>query len=100
FHTGSVGIAIGTFVGLATHLAPGTLFTRLVLNMIGVVLVFEGIRSLWHLHIAAATATGTGSDAAAMSQLSSGHPMHWAFLYSAVAALILFALYGVVIHIQ
>ena len=97
-HTASVGIAIGAFVGLAAHLGTGTLFTRMVLNMIGVVLVFEGIRSLWHLHLAAATATGTGSDAEAMSRLSGGHPVLWAFLYSAVGALILFALYGVVVH--
>jgi len=99
-HTASVGIAIGAFVGLATHLAPGTIFTRLVLNLIGVVLVFEGLRSLWHLHIAAATTTGTGSDAEAMSRISGSHPMHWAFLYSAVAALILFVLFRVVMNLQ
>ena len=100
WHTASVGIAIGAFVGLATHLAPGAMFTRLVLNLIGVVLVYEGFRSLWYLHLAAATTTGTGSDAEAMSRISGGHPMHWAFLYSAVAALILFALFGLVISVQ
>ncbi len=99
-HTASVGIAIGAFVGLATHLAPGALFVRLILNLIGVVLVYEGLTSLRHLYLTAATVTGTGSDAEAMTQVSGGHPSHWAFLYSAIAILILFVLIWIVLNVH
>ncbi|MFC1606854.1 M50 family metallopeptidase [Candidatus Latescibacterota bacterium] len=99
-HTASVGIAIGAIVGLVTHLAPGTIITRSLLNLIGLVLVYEGIRSLWTLYLVTATTTKTGSDAEAMSRISGGHPLHWAFLYSSVAALIIFALFGFVMNVK
>lgn len=99
-HTAVVGIAIGAIVGLVTHLAPGTIFALSLSNLIGVVLVYAGIRSLWSLYLAAVTTTGTGSDAEAMSRIGGGHPINWAFLFSAVAALILFALFGVVMNVQ
>ena len=98
-HTASVGIALGALLGLMTHIAPGTLPTRLLLNLIGVVLVYEGIRSLWILHVASATMTDTGSDAEAMSRLSGGRPLHWALVYSAAAVLILLVLVGGVMNL-
>lgn len=88
-HTRTVGIAFASIVGILSILSPGSLLTRLVLNLIGVILVYEGFRSLWTLHLISATHTGTGSDAESMAELHGGHPIYWSTIFSVIAVVLL-----------
>jgi len=91
-HTRTVAIAFASIVGI---LSPGSLLTRLVLNLIGVVLIYEGFRSLWTLHLISATRSGTGSDAEAMAELLGRHPIYWSMLFSVIALAIVLAIIAV-----
>jgi len=53
-HTASVGIAMAATLGLVTHFAPDSLLCRFCLNFVGMLLLLEGIRSLWLLQRASA----------------------------------------------
>jgi len=96
-HTRTVGIAFASIVGIVSILAPGTLLTRLVLNLIGVVLVYEGFRTLWTLHMISATHSGTGSDAEAMAELHGRHPIYWSMVFSVIALAIVASLFAVLL---
>ena len=88
-HTASIGLMTGAVVGLVTHIAPDTIYLRLTLNLIGMILIYEGFKSLWQLNILSAVEVTTGSDAEAMSRIVGGKPIHWALFYSIVAVSIL-----------
>jgi hypothetical protein len=83
--TATLGTAVAAFLGLFSSLFPGALPTRFLLNLMGVILVWQGLRALKTLWRISATATGTGSDAEAMARLTGRSAMHWAVVFGGIA---------------
>ena len=91
-HTATVGMVVATTLGLFSTFFPGTMATRFLLNLMGVILVSQGIRAMKTLWEISVTETGTGSDAEEMSHLTGRSPMHWAIVLGGITATILLVL--------
>lgn len=83
-HTAAVGATVAAFLGLCSTLFPGALTTRFLLNLMGVILIWQGARALWTLLVISATTGGTGSDAEALARLSGRSALQWAVVLAGI----------------
>lgn len=83
-HTAAVGAAVAALLGLCSTLSPGALATRFLLNLMGVILVWQGVRALWALLVISATASDTGSDAEVLARLSRRSALQWAIVLAGI----------------
>jgi hypothetical protein len=83
--TAAVGAAVAAFLGLFSTLFPTALPTRFLLNLMGVILIWQGARALWTLLVLSATTRGTGSDAEALARLTGRSALHWAVILGGLA---------------
>ena len=98
-HTAAIGTVVATILGLCSTLLPGALATRFLLNLMGVILVWEGFRAFKTLWAISATQTGTGSDAEAMADLSGRSALHWAIVFSGIALVAFLAILSLAISV-
>lgn len=97
-HTAAVGQVIALTLGLVGFLFPESLAARYLLNLLGVILVWQGLAALRHLHVASRREKNTGSDAETMAGLAGRTPAHWATVYGGIALLILLLVVGAAFH--
>ncbi len=84
-HTAAVGATVAAFLGLFSTLFPAALATRFMMNLMGVILIWQGARALWTLLVLSATSSGTGSDAETMARLTGRSALHWAVMLAGIA---------------
>ena len=84
-HTAFVGIGLAAAIGMAAILFPNSLGARFLINLFGVILVLEGLKSLWVLHIQSITQRGSDSDAEVMSRVCGMPAFLWALVYSVIS---------------
>ncbi len=96
-HTAAIGTAVAALLSLSSALLPGVLPIRFLLNLLGVILVWQGAKALKSLWMISATGNNTGSDAEAMAVLAGRSPLHWAFVFSAIALVAFLAILGLVV---
>ena len=95
-HTAALGVLMAATLALFSTLFPGKMATRFLLNLMGVILIWHGIRAIKALCRLSATEDNTGSDAEAMAQLTGRSPLHWAIVFGGIAAVILLVLVAAV----
>jgi len=93
-HTAAVGTTVAAILGLSSTLLPGALPTRFLLNLMGVILIWQGFKALKSLWAISATRTDTGSDAEAMAHLTGRSPLHWAIVFGGIALVALLIIVG------
>ncbi len=84
-HTAAVGATVAALLGLCSSLFPGALATRFLLNLMGVILIWQGARAIWTLLVISVTASGTGSDAEVLARLSGRSALHWTVVLACIA---------------
>lgn len=82
--TAFLGVATSKVVALSTTLTFIPAAPRFVSNLLGVLLMWEGMRALWTLLVLSATTTGTNSDAEALARMSGRSPLYWAVVLTGV----------------
>lgn len=95
--TATVGVAVAAILGLFSTLLPGSLATRLLLNLMGVILVWQGFRAMKALWAISATERDTGSDAEAMASLAGRSAMHWAVVFGGIALVAFLVIVGLAV---
>jgi len=95
-HTATVGVVVAATLGLFSTLFPGTVATRFLLNLMGVILIWQGIRAIKTLFLVSASESDTGSDAEVMAHLAGRSTLHWAVVFGGIAAVILLVLIAAV----
>ena len=80
-----IGHHVAAVFGLVSFFAPGGYGCQLLLNLMGVLLVWRGFRSIWVLFRVSRTQLGSGSDAEVMARLAGGSPAHWSIVYGGIA---------------
>ena len=95
-HTAAVGVVVAATLGLFSTLFPSTIATRFMLNLMGVILIWQGIRAIMTLFRLSVSENETGSDAEAMAHMTDRSALHWAIVFSGIAAVILFVLVATV----
>ena len=90
-HTVAVGIIASAVIGLCT-LWPNEGATQVMMNLMGVILIWHGAEALKVLLKLSARETHTGSDAEAMAAMTGRHPLHWALAFCGIAVVILLIL--------
>ena len=97
-HTAAVGAVAAALLGLLTTLLPGATATRFLLNLVGVILVWQGLRAIWILCTVSARRKGTPSDAETLAQLTGHSALYWAVVFGGIAlaicSLVLFLAVG------
>ena len=96
-HTATVGTVVAAILGLFSTLLPGAMATRFLLNLMGVILIWQGFKALRILWAISATTTDTGSDAEAMAHLTGRSAMHWAVVFSGIALVALLVIVGLAV---
>ncbi|MBU0719170.1 MAG: M50 family metallopeptidase [Planctomycetes bacterium] len=97
-HTIVIGHVVALTLGTIGLLAPGSLTERFLMNLLGVVLVWQGLVAIWDLYRLSATQSRTGSDAEAMAVVAGGTPLLWAVVYGGLAIVILLVLGSALLH--
>lgn len=97
-HTATVGAVVAAFLGLFTTLSPGATATRFLMNLMGVILVWQGFKALKTLWVISATTRGTGSDAEAMANLAGRSAIHWAVIFSGIALVAFLVIIGLAVR--
>jgi len=98
-HTAAVGTAVAAALGLCSTLLPGAMATRFLLNLMGVILIWQGFKALKALWAISATETGTGSDAEAMAHLSGRSTAHWAVVFAGIAVVAVLVIVGAAVRV-
>jgi len=96
-HTAAVGTLVAAILGLCSTLLPGALPTRFLLNLMGVILIWEGFKEIRTLFVISATKTGTGSDAETMARLTGRSALHWAVVFGGIALVALLVIVGLAV---
>jgi hypothetical protein len=86
--TVAVGAAVAGVLWLCCDLVPGALFSRFLLNLMGVILVWDGYEALKTLWALSASRRGTGSDAEAMARWAGWSPLLWVAVFGGIAAVV------------
>lgn len=97
-HTAVVGHITAAALGLVGAFCPGSLAHRFTLNLVGVILVWEGVKALGSLYVQSAVTSGTGSDAEVMAELKGRSPVFWTFVFGGIAIAGLFLVCGAALH--
>ena len=92
-HTAAIGVIVSAGLGFCSVLFPNALMTRFLMNFLGVLLIWQGIRALKVLLILSITKENTGSDAEALGRLTNKHPLYWALVFCGIAIGILLVVY-------
>lgn len=92
-HTAVVGIITATVLGLST-LWPDATAARITMNLMGVILVWQGFKALKVLWVVSTTQTDTGSDAEAMAHLTGRSAMYWTVVFGGIALVAFLAIVG------
>jgi len=98
-HTAAVGTVVAAILGLCSTLLPGALATRFLLNLTGVILIWEGFKALKTLWATSATQTGMGSDAEAMADLTGRSALHWAVVFGGIAIVAFMVIVGLAVRV-
>jgi len=98
-HTAAVGTAVAAALGLCSTLLPGAMATRFLLNLMGVILIWQGFKALKALGALSATQMGTGSDAEAMAHLTGRPAMHWAVVFGGIALVAFLVIVGLAVKV-
>ena len=96
-HTAAVGTTVAAILGLSSTLLPGAMPTRFLLNLMGVILIWQGFKALKALWAISATRTGTGSDAEAIAHLTGRSPFHWAVVFGGIALVAFLVIVGLAV---
>jgi hypothetical protein len=97
-HTAAVGTVVAAILSLCSTLLPGALATRFLLNLMGVILIWEGFKALKTLWELSATRTGTGSDAEAMADLTGQSALYWVVVFSGIALVAFLLIVGLAVR--
>jgi hypothetical protein len=87
--TAAVGTIVAAVLGLSSTLFPGTLLTRFLLNLMGVILVWQGFVALKNLWLITLSGRVSHSDAEQMTQLRGRTPAFWALVYCGIGFVVL-----------
>lgn len=90
-HTAAVGLIVAAVLELCCTLFPGTLATCFLLNLMGVILVWQGFRALMVLWQLSASGSPVRTDAQAMAAWAGRSARFWTVVFGGIA-LILFIL--------
>jgi hypothetical protein len=96
-HTAIVGIVTAAVLGLST-LWPDAATACIMMNLMGVILVWQGVGALKVLFQISVMEKNTGSDAEVMAHLTGRSPLHWAIVFGGIAAIVLILLVAVVFN--
>jgi hypothetical protein len=99
-HTAAVGTVVAAILGLCSTLLPGALATKFLLNLMGVILIWEGFKALKTLWAISATKRGTGSDAEAMADLAGRSALHWAVVFGGIAFVAFLVIVGLAVRVS
>jgi hypothetical protein len=95
-HTAIVGIVAAAVLGLST-LWPDAAVACIMMNLLGVILVWKGFEALKTLWAVSATQKNTGSDAETMARLTGRSAMHWALVFGGIALVAFLAIIGLAV---
>ena len=98
-HTAAVGVVVAAILGLFSTLLPGAMATRFLLNLMGMILIWQGFKALKALGVLSATQMGTGSDAEAMATLAGRSAMHWAVVFGGIALVAFLVIVGLAVRV-
>ena len=96
-HTAIVGIVTAAVLGLSM-IWPDAAASRIMMNLMGVILVWQGVGALKVLFRISVTEKNTGSDAEVMAHMTGRSPLHWAIVFGGIAAIVLILLVAVVFN--
>lgn len=97
--TVALGGVVAAILGLSSTLLPGSVSTRFLLNLMGVILIWQGFKALKHLWTTSVTETSTQSDAQVMNQLSGRSAAHWAIVFAGIAVVALLVIVGAAVRL-
>jgi len=92
-YTAIVGIVTAAVLGLSA-LWPDAAAARITMNLMGVILVWQGFEALKTLWAISASQRDTGSDAETMPRLTGRSAMHWALVFGGIALVVFLAIIG------
>lgn len=84
-HTAFLGMVTSKIMALSATLTIAPAAPIVVSNLLGVLLLWEGTRSLWTLLVLSATTSGTDSDAEALARMSKRPALFWAVVLTGLA---------------
>ena len=82
--TAAVGMVVAAVLGLCSTLFPGAFLTRCLLNLMGVILIWQGFVALKHLWLISLSDDTARSDAEQMARLRGRTPAFWALVYGGI----------------
>jgi len=97
-HTAIVGIVAAAVLGLST-LWPDAAAACIMMNLLGVILVWQGFEALKTLWAISAARKNTGSDAETMARLTGRSAMHWALVFGGIALVAFLAIIGLAVKV-
>ena len=98
--TAAIGSVIAAILGLFSSILPGAFATRFLMNLLGVILVWQGFKAFWILWNISATKMGTGSDAEAIAALTGRSALHWAVVLGGIAFVVFLIIISVAIKVN
>jgi hypothetical protein len=96
--TAVVGAVLAALLGLFGTLLPGTLATRLLLNLVGVILVWQGFKAWKTLCRVSAQGQATGSDAEAMAYMTGRSALQLTVIIGGIAGVALLVILGMAVR--
>lgn len=88
-HTAAIGVIVASVLALFSTLFPGSAITRFLMNLMGVILLWQGIYALIILLRLSATQENTGSDAEFIAEITDKDPFHWALIIAGISVVII-----------
>lgn len=97
-HTATIGVVVAALLGLSGTLFPETMLNRFLLNLMGIILIWQGWKAIKNLLLISAVTNDTGSDAEYMTHLAGRTPLYWAFVFTGIAFAIFLFIVGLVLQ--
>ena len=98
-HTAAIGIIVAAILGLCNTLSPNATITRFLMNLMGVILLWQGIHALIVLLKLSATQDNTGSDAENLAAITNKHPLHWALVFIGISGVIILVTLRLIVNL-
>lgn len=93
--TAAIGTLVAATLGLSGTIWPDSILTHFLLNMMGVIMLWQGVvalRTLWALSV---SRVRVGSDAETMAKLTGRSALHWVVVFGGISLVVFLLILGV-----